>query len=478
MGMNLAYPARMGGTAQEQINAIYRSQCEVIDRLNLTDFSAESVLQEITQGINEDAALKSQQEKNRTGFASLKQLIIKTADFAMEESETFQKTFSGSYVAKSEFGEYTKKTDLTLSINSEGITQLYDFTDGINNVYTGKSQQYVKTGLLYYDLTTPQYGVAVGNIETVTVGQEETISKTAGEVVVITPGRMTFWQSGAEVGYMSGGMLHFPSGKLEAKDAQISGQITATKLTITEDAEISGLYLEKFKLRGQLPIYHVENSVQTLAGELGTAVDTDDDETKHTAVSLTNAEENGLLISSRRSLLSAYGGGYSASVSVSAGGAVTMTATSEEEHGVKLDYRSADGGFFAPTTRGETSLGRSGRLWRDVWAEDDVIQTSDRNKKHDIDYDMTKYAALFDGLKVAQYRLNSGTSGRVHLGMIAQDVEQALQDAGLTGQDFGGFVRAGNETDGYDYFLRYGEFIPLCIDQIQRLKKRVEELEQ
>ena len=76
-----------------------------------------------------------------------------------------------------------------------------------------------------------------------------------------------------------------------------------------------------------------------------------------------------------------------------------------------------------------------------------------------------------------RYRLENGKSGRVHLGLGAQDVERALAEAGLDGMDFGGFVKSPREDGGFDYALRYGEFIPMCIARIQELTARVAKLE-
>lgn len=229
--LNLAYPKRMGGTAQEQISALYRSQCEIIDWLNLSDWSAEAVLQEISTGINEDAALRTEEEKKQSAFASLKQLIIKTADFSMENSEQFTKTLQGGYVAKSTFGEYAEATSATIEINSKGITQLFDYTAGINSKderYGVTSRQYVKTGLLFHDENAqPVYGVGVGNISTKTELNGEVIDETQGEVVTVTPGRISFWQQGLEVAYLTGKKLHFPSGTLEASGAVLTGTLTA-----------------------------------------------------------------------------------------------------------------------------------------------------------------------------------------------------------------------------------------------------------
>lgn len=102
---------------------------------------------------------------------------------------------------------------------------------------------------------------------------------------------------------------------------------------------------------------------------------------------------------------------------------------------------------------------------------------SDREKKTEISDALDRYDALFARLRPVCYRLKDGTSGRVHTGLIAQDVEQALAACGLTGQDFAAFVRSPREGGGADYGLRYEEFIALCIRQIQRLQARVERLE-
>ena len=88
------------------------------------------------------------------------------ADFAAANSETWSAKLSGSYVAISDFGKYLEKTQLTIEGNSVGIKQLYDYTAGVNNAFSVNAQQYIKTGLLYYNDVTPVYGVGVGNIET------------------------------------------------------------------------------------------------------------------------------------------------------------------------------------------------------------------------------------------------------------------------------------------------------------------------
>ena len=126
---------------------------------------------------------------------------------------------------------------------------------------------------------------------------------------------------------------------------------------------------------------------------------------------------------------------------------------------------------------GNYSCGTSIYRWSDVYSDTSVATTSDRKMKTAVTYDMAPYETLFDRLRPTPFRYNNGTSGRTHLGMISQDVEQAMAETGLTGQDFAGFVRGEDEDGGDICLLRYAEFIPLCIDQIQKLKARVAELE-
>lgn len=129
-------------------------------------------------------------------------------------------------------------------------------------------------------------------------------------------------------------------------------------------------------------------------------------------------------------------------------------------------------------------LGASNWLWGDIYATNGTINTSDRNRKTDISYDMSRYEAMFDALKPANFKMIDGTSGRTHTGFISQDIEDALAPCGLTSIDFATFIKSpkvdedGKVIEGeYVYGLRYDELIALMVAQIQSLKKRVADLE-
>ena len=105
---------------------------------------------------------------------------------------------------------------------------------------------------------------------------------------------------------------------------------------------------------------------------------------------------------------------------------------------------------------------------------DGISVYSDRRMKHDIRYDIDRYDAFFNELKPASFLVNRDKSGRRKTGMIAQDVLAAMELAGIEQSDFSA-LKYNKEEDRYT--LAYEPFISLCIEQIQRLKKRIDALE-
>lgn len=129
-------------------------------------------------------------------------------------------------------------------------------------------------------------------------------------------------------------------------------------------------------------------------------------------------------------------------------------------------------------TTTQVNLGNTSYRWGAVYATNGTIQTSDRNYKHDIETLPEKYIALFDGLVPRRFKMNEGTSGRYHTGYIAQEVEEAMLNAGIDSVEFGGFVR-GEDEDGREIcMLRYGEFDAVRDLKIKQLEARLATIEE
>lgn len=133
---------------------------------------------------------------------------------------------------------------------------------------------------------------------------------------------------------------------------------------------------------------------------------------------------------------------------------------------------------------GELTLGTSSFPWPAIYGETDSITTSDRNKKNSIEDLPEKYIELFDKLTPRRYKLNNGTSDRYHVGYIAQEVEEAMSEAGIDSKEFGGFIRDherdddGNIIGDEILMLRYGEFNAIYAAKIKQLENKIEQLEE
>lgn len=107
-----------------------------------------------------------------------------------------------------------------------------------------------------------------------------------------------------------------------------------------------------------------------------------------------------------------------------------------------------------------------------------IVVSSDVNKKRDVSAVDDRYVNFFGKLTPKVFKYNDGTSGRLHTGFVAQDVKAAIESSGLTTNDFAAYVEC-KDPDGTDSCgLRYEEFVALNTYMIQRLQKRVEELEE
>ena len=153
------------------------------------------------------------------------------------------------------------------------------------------------------------------------------------------------------------------------------------------------------------------------------------------------------------------------------------------------------------------NLGTSSNKWASIYAKNGVIETSDRNRKERIRDLDERYLELLSRLRPVSYAFrNTGKEtrphDRVHVGFIAQEVEEAMAECGIAPEEFGGFCRdaqtrevkhynedgslAGIDTEPvrdeagnplYNYSLRYGEFIALNTAVLQAQERRIRALE-
>ena len=169
--------------------------------------------------------------------------------------------------------------------------------------------------------------------------------------------------------------------------------------------------------------------------------------------------------------------------------------TVNHDHTVRLSNNPDNDGIFQPGKDNVMRLGSSNLRWTEVYAGTGAINTSDRNKKDNIEPITDIHEQFFMKLLPVSYTFKDGTSGRTHIGFVSQDVESAMEELGMTSLDFAGFCRDIKMKDGpngdesepdldedgniqYLYSLRYSEFIALNTHMIQKLSQRTNDLEE
>ncbi len=114
------------------------------------------------------------------------------------------------------------------------------------------------------------------------------------------------------------------------------------------------------------------------------------------------------------------------------------------------------------------------RLYGSTVTSNGSSVSSDARLKNNISPLDKKYEAMLDLLNAKTYRYNNYRQDVTNCGFIAQDVLAALSEAGLTAEEFGGFVDV--MGDGSEYALDYAQFIPILWEQVRKLKAEIAQL--
>ncbi len=139
------------------------------------------------------------------------------------------------------------------------------------------------------------------------------------------------------------------------------------------------------------------------------------------------------------------------------------------------DGSASFAGALKPIADNAQTLGASGARWSAVWSATGTIQTSDSRLKTDIlpsDLGLDFVLAL----KPVRYRWRDNASdGRVHYGLLAQEVLAAAKTHGVP--NFGGHVLVDDDDADSQQALRYSSFIAPLVAAVQALAERVKKLE-
>lgn len=128
------------------------------------------------------------------------------------------------------------------------------------------------------------------------------------------------------------------------------------------------------------------------------------------------------------------------------------------------------------------NLVTTNRFWKTIYSNTGTINTSDLRLKTNIQ-DSSLGLNFINSLRPVSYKFIEGSKTedgtsipgeRTHWGLIAQEVQSVIEDAGV---DFGGWVLLDKTDAESEQALRYEEFIAPLIKAVQELTARVKSLE-
>ena len=136
---------------------------QLVEQLNWALATVDNAISGNTSNVVMTAQNGSKSEEDAVDtFNSIKALIIKSADIVHAYEETMREDFNGEYVAVSDFGTYTEKTNLAIETNSKEVTELYTNVQSIDKDVK-ETNTYIKRGYLGDDKSgNAVYGIAVG----------------------------------------------------------------------------------------------------------------------------------------------------------------------------------------------------------------------------------------------------------------------------------------------------------------------------
>lgn len=224
MGVEIRLPNITGTTEREQLlqlkSYLYQLSEQLqwaFDNINTTGSSGATtyVVSQTTQKASTTEFLESS-----PSFNALKSLIIKTADTVDAYYEEINRTLVSEYVAQSDFGTYTEKTEKlereTAAFTEETYTKLAVIEGEMEDYRL--TQGYIKTGIIVESLTTEEaekYGKKEGDA---LIGVEVGDTSDGGfkKYARFAPNRLSFYnQGGYELAYVSSEKLYIRNAEIE-----------------------------------------------------------------------------------------------------------------------------------------------------------------------------------------------------------------------------------------------------------------------
>lgn len=247
--ISLNTPQQLTGTTDQRFNQLYSYLFQTSNKLNmaLSNLSVENIWKQTSEALATANSANASLDTSEaiSGYQAIKNLIVKTADYALLSMEQMTVNLNSDYQAVSDYGKFLEKASVTINGNAYGITQLYNYTANLSSEYhdyTTDTSQYIKTGLLYHDGATPKYGLEIGILSNNITVDGVSVPFTNTYKTRITADRWSLYSDYDEVLYISGTAAYMPNAVITGGSLNINNMFTVDSLgrVNAEAGKISG----------------------------------------------------------------------------------------------------------------------------------------------------------------------------------------------------------------------------------------------
>lgn len=167
---------------------------------------------------------------------------------------------------------------------------------------------------------------------------------------------------------------------------------------------------------------------------------------------------------------------------------ISLNIPDASGYGVNSNWYPFANNLYSMGQPVDAALGvTSNRFWKTIYSNTGTINTSDQRLKTDVapsplglnfinNLNPVKYKFIEGGTEIVEGDIVSIPGSRTHYGLIAQEVKEVLDAAGVG--DFAGWVKMDMSQEDSMQGLRYDQFVAPLIKAVQELTARVKDLEE
>jgi len=208
-------PPILQGQEKDQLRQVYQYLMTMSDKLNnaLMTISIDQMTPATQKEIRKAETAQTEQA------ASLKSLIVKTAEVVRHEMDEIRAHLQDEYEALSdEFGEYERNLESTITATAQGVLQEYHYDERIQSVqdaaegFQRRIDQYIFSGLI--DEVNGKYGIAIGENVTSYDIEGNPYLNNARKTATFTMDELAFWQGETKLAWITDNVFHFAQGEV------------------------------------------------------------------------------------------------------------------------------------------------------------------------------------------------------------------------------------------------------------------------